>query len=396
MGRGQRLMGICALAMMFMTTSTAAQDDSFLPLPILEPVGWKAVSGWPGENLERSLAAFKRSCREILDTARGFRRGATFGGRPEDWHTACLKALAVSPGEARVYFEQVFYPYRVIDSQNPDGLFTGYFEPEYPGSRTPAPGYPVPVYGRPADLVAFDATVEARTGLRYGRFVLGRPEAYPTREDIAAGALADKGLEIAWMASPVDAYFMQVQGSARLRLPDGSFMRLAYAGKSGRPYTSIGRLLAERDILPRDDVNMQSIRDWMAADPDAARKLMAENELFVFFREVPIEDPALGPPGAELVGLSPRVSLAVDRRYWTYGTPLWLDTVVPDAGHTRPFRQLMIAQDTGSAIRGSVRGDVFFGSGREAGIPAGRMQAPGSLIVLLPQILARHLGLARP
>ena len=198
------------------------------------------------------------------------------------------------------------------------------------------------------------------------------------------------------MASPVDAYFMHVQGSARLHLPDGSFMRLAYAGKSGRPYTSIGRLLAERKILPRNDVNMQSIRAWMAVHPEAAHELMAENESFVFFREVPIEDPALGPPGGELVGLSPRVSLAVDRRYWTYGTPLWLDTVVPDAGHTKPFRKLMIAQDTGSAIRGSVRGDIFFGSGRAAGIPAGRMQAPGDLIVLLPRVLTRHLGLAKP
>ncbi len=393
MGLGQRLMGICTLAMMLMSTSTSAQAE--MPLPILEPVSWQAISGWPGKSLDRSLAAFQRSCREILDTARGFRRASSFGGKPDDWHTTCQEALVTPPGEAQAYFEQAFYAYRVVDSQRPNGLITGYFEPEYPGSRTPASGYPVPVYGRPADLIAFDATTEAQTGLRYGRFVLGQPKAYPPRGEIASGALAGRGLEIAWMASPVDAYFMHVQGSARLRLPDGSFMRLAYAGKSGRPYTSIGRLLAERDILPRDDVNMQSIRDWMAAHPDAARKLMAENESFVFFREVPIQDPSLGPPGGELVGLSPRVSLAIDRRYWTYGTPLWLDTVVPDAGHTRPFRHLMIAQDTGSAIRGSVRGDIFFGSGEAAGIPAGHMQAPGSLIVLLPHILTRHLGLDR-
>ena len=396
MGRGRQLMGTSILAMMLMTTPTAVQAELPLPLPILKPVAWQAISGWPGKRLDRSLAAFQRSCRDILNTARGFRRASSFGGEPENWHAACRKALATHPSEARAYFEQVFYAYRVVDPTNSSGLFTGYFEPVYPGSRTPTPAYPVPVYGRPTDLVAFDAAAEAQTGLRYGRIVLGRPEAYPTRRDIAAGVLAGKSLEIAWMASPVDAYFMHVQGSARLRLPNGSFMRLAYSGKSGRPYTSIGRLLAERKILPRNDVNMESIRAWLAVHPKAAYELMVENESFVFFREVPIGDPALGPPGGELVGLSPRVSLAVDRRYWTYGTPLWLDTVVPDAGRTKPFRKLMIAQDTGSAIRGSVRGDIFFGSGDAAGIPAGRMQAPGDLIVLLPRALVRHLGLAKP
>jgi membrane-bound lytic murein transglycosylase A len=175
-------------------------------------------------------------------------------------------------------------------------------------------------------------------------------------------------------------------------------MRLAYAGKSGLAYTSIGRLLAERGILAREAVTMDAIREWMAANPAAATDLMRENESYVFFREVEIGDPVLGPPGAQLVGLVPEASLAVDRRYWTYGTPVWLDTVVPAGSgeEARPFRRLTIAQDTGSAIRGAVRGDIFFGSGDEAGRLAGRMRAPGTMVVLLPRAVVQRLGLASP
>lgn len=392
MGRTRWLKGLCILAMV-VTTIPASAETSKLP-PSLEPVAWSSIRGWPGSELQASFAAFQRSCREIVRTARGFKRASRYGGAPDDWRTVCQTALSTPATRAKAYFEKNFSPYRVLDPGKPEGLFTGYFEPEYRGSRTPGPDFPVPVYGRPDDLVAFDQRTEARTGLRYGRIVDGRPVSYFTRGEIDRGALAGRHLAIAWMASPVDAYFMQVQGSARLRLPDGSLMRLAFAAKSGRPYTSIGRLLAERAHLPRDQINMETIRDWMAAHPTEARELMAENESFVFFREIPVGDPALGPPGGERVGLTPRVSLAVDRRYWAYGTPVWLDTRIPDAGGGKTFRRLMIAQDTGSAIRGGARGDIFFGSGKAAGVPAGRMQAQGSMVVLLPRALSLRLGLA--
>ena len=392
MGGTGWLKGLCILAMV-LTTTPAGADASNLP-PQLEPLTWSSIRSWPGSDLEASFSAFQRSCNEILRTARGFKRASRYGGDPADWQAVCQKALTTSAGRARAYFEQGFNAYRVVDSARPEGLFTGYFEPEYRGSRTPGPDFPVPVYGKPHDLVAFDEATEAQAGLRYGRLVDGRPAPYLTRREIEAGALAGRHVEIAWMASPVDAYFMQVQGSARLRLPDGSSMRLAFAAKSGRPYTSIGRLLAERAHLPREQIGMETIRDWMATHPAEARELMAENDSFVFFREVPIGDSGMGPPGGEYVGLTPGVSLAVDRRYWTYGTPVWLDTRVPGAGDDEPFRRLMIAQDTGSAIRGAVRGDIFFGSGHAAGIPAGRMQAEGSMVVLLPRKLALRLGLA--
>jgi membrane-bound lytic murein transglycosylase A len=391
-----RLKRLALVAMMAMIA--AADIPALAASARLQPVSLQALEGWPGSAMAPALAAFQRSCREILAEASGFRRPSRFGGEPADWHEVCGTALATPPDAAQAFFESYFLAYRVVDPARPAGLFTGYFEPEYPGSRTPSAAYPVPVYARPADLVVFDAQTEALTGLGYGRMVDGAPRAYPSRRAIEAGALAGQGLEIAWMASAVDAFFMHVQGSARLRLPDGSLLRLAYAGKSGRPYTSIGRLLAERAILPRETVSMDTIRAWMAAHPHAARELMAENESFVFFREVPIGDSALGPPGGQLVGLSPGVSLAVDRRYWTYGTPMWLATTVPgdEAGGSRTFRRLMIAQDTGSAIRGAARGDIFFGSGAAAGGPAGRMQAPGELLVLLPRPLALRLELGQP
>jgi len=392
MGGTRWLKGLCILAMVLTTTPAGAGTSKLLPW--LEPLAWSSIRGWPGPDLGTSFRAFQRSCGEILQTARGFKRASRYGGDVADWRTVCQTALTTPATEAATYFKRNFNAYRVIDPGRPEGLFTGYFEPEYRGSRTASPDFPVPVYGKPDDLVAFDDKTEARTGLRYGRIVDGRPVPYFTRREIEEGALAGRHLEIAWMASPVDAYFMQVQGSGQLRLPDGSLMRLAFAAKSGRPYTSIGRLLAERAHLPREQIGMETIREWMAAHPADARELMAENESFVFFREIPVGDPNLGPPGGEQVGLTPGVSLAVDRRYWTYGTPVWLDTRVPGAGDGEPFRRLMIAQDTGSAIRGGARGDIFFGSGRSAGVPAGRMQAAGSMIVLLPRTLAVRPGVA--
>lgn len=382
------------LAVMLMSAPSQARPSALA----LEPVALSFLAGWPGPGVGEAWEAFRRSCAEIIEEGRAFARPSLYGGAREDWQPLCRRALATEAGAAAAFFAAEFVALRVEDEGTPEGLFTGYFEPEYRGSRMPGPEFPVPVYRRPADLIAFDAETEAQTGLRYGRLVAGVPAPYASRREIEEGALAGQGLEIAWLASPVDAFFMHVQGSARLRLPDGGLMRLAYAGKSGLAYTSIGRLLAERGILAREAVTMDAIREWMAANPAAATDLMRENESYVFFREVEIGDPVLGPPGAQLVGLVPEASLAVDRRYWTYGTPVWLDTVVPAGSgeEARPFRRLTIAQDTGSAIRGAVRGDIFFGSGDEAGRLAGRMRAPGTMVVLLPRAVVQRLGLASP
>src|SRR5205085_4706055 len=180
----------------------------------------------------------------------------------------------------------------------------------------------------------------------------------------------------AWLADWADAFFIQVQGSGRIQLPDGSLMRLAYAGKNGQAYTGIGRLLVERGLLSSDGMSMQAIRVWMSAHPQEARELMWENKSFVFFRQVRAADPGLGPPGAQKVSLTPLASLAVDRGLWAFGTPVWLDIMVPgrEGGGLQPFRQLMIAQDTGTAIKGYARGDVFWGAGEAAALIAGHMK----------------------
>ncbi|HUR43897.1 MAG TPA: murein transglycosylase A [Aestuariivirga sp.] len=357
----------------------------------LEPLAFVAIAGWADDDHAAALETFQRSCVEILAEGSAFTRTVMFGGKREQWIAVCRRAQDAT--DARRFFEQNFQPLRVSDPNRPEGLFTGYYEPEADGSRAPSKTYPVPLYGKPADLVAFDAATEKRLGLSYGRVIAGKPQPYFTRKEIEHGALAGRGLELVWLRDWADAFFMQIQGSGRVRLADGSLLRLAYAGKTGQPYTGIGGLLVERGAFSRDEMSMQATRAWMAKDKKAARELMWENKSFVFFREVDVADPHLGPPGAQKVLLTPRRSLAVDRSIWMFGTPVWLDTVTPSGakGRSEIFRHLMIAQDTGTAIKGHVRGDVFWGAGEQAALTAGHMKSQGVMIVLLPKDLAREL-----
>jgi membrane-bound lytic murein transglycosylase A len=265
------------------------------------------------------------------------------------------------------------------------------------GSRVKGGRYQVPLYRRPPDLEAFDAAARQATGLAYGRRIGNTPEPYYSRKEIETGALAGQNLELVWLTDWADAFFLQIQGSGRVRLEDGSLMRVAFAAKTGLPYTAVGGILARRGDIPLSEISMQSIREWMARHPDAARELMWQNQSYVFFREIPASDPALGPPGAQQVALTPLRSLAVDRAYWAFGTPMWLDAVVPSgpAGALQRLRRLLIAQDTGSAIKGRVRGDVFWGTGEAAATVAGHMKSPGVMVALLPKAVAARLGLAR-
>jgi len=268
-------------------------------------------------------------------------------------------------------------------------LFTGYYEPEAEGSRTAGSGYDVPIYRKPDDLVSFDGATEKQVNLKYGRMVQGKPAGYFTRREIEEGALRGRGLELVWLKSWVDAFFIHVQGSGRIRFADGSTMRLAYGAKTGQPYTGIGGLLVERGALAKDNMSMQALRKWMKENPASARELMWENKSFVFFREVKVDDPALGAPGAQKVSLTPLRSMAVDRSLWMFGTPIWLDAKVPSgpAGEMQSFRHLMIAQDTGSAIVGPARADIYFGSGEEAGRIAGRIKNAARFAMLMPRAL---------
>lgn len=359
--------------------------------PILEPSSFDRLKGWAKADHEAALAAFRRSCKEILEEGNGFKRAVAYGGKREDWTTVCT--AAAKAGSARTFFEENFAALTVNDPVRPEGLMTGYYEPESKGSFSRGGDYQVPVYGKPADLVAFDEATADRVGLKYGRHEKGEAKGYYTRSEIEQGALAGRGLELAYLSDWADAFFMQIQGSGRVRLPDGKVVRFAYAAKTGQPYTGIGGVLVERGILPKDGMSMQAVRGWMRDNPEAGRALMRENKSFVFFRPISVEDETLGPPGAQKVQLTPLHSLAVDRSLWMFGTPIWIDTVAPTGKDQslETFRELMIAQDTGTAIRGYVRGDVFWGAGERAALVAGHMKSPARMTVLLPKPLAKRL-----
>jgi membrane-bound lytic murein transglycosylase A len=380
----RRLLSLSVLLVMCSAMTAAAK-------PVFEETDFRAIAGWAEADHRMALATFRRSCAEIEATGHAFRRKVAYGGTRREWLAICSRLENAS--DAHRFFEESFTPLIVRDPERPQGLFTGYYEPEAEGSLKPGGAYKVPLYAKPADLVAFDAVTAKRSGLAYGRNVGGKPQAYLTRREIEDGGLAGRGLELVWLKDWADAFFIQVQGSGRVRLPDGKLMRLAYAAKTGLPYTAIGGLLIERSVIAREDMSMQAIRAWMRENPQDARELMWENKSFVFFREVEAADPGLGPPGAQKVALTPFHSLAVDRSLWMFGTPVWLDTQAPkgEKGKLVPFRNLMVAQDTGTAIKGHARGDVFWGAGDEAALTAGHMKSPGLMIVLLPKALAQRL-----
>ncbi len=246
-GHAGRLLSFAAALVMATTVKTGATQ-------VLENVDVAAIPGWQDDDHSAALAAFQRSCAEIIAEGRAFQRPVKFGGNRSEWIAICR--AAADAADPRRFFETHFVALSVHDPQRAEGLFTGYYEPEARGSRTPSPEFQVPVYRKPADLVAFDEATEKTLGLKYGRVADGKATAYFTRREIEQGALTGRGLEIAWLADWADAFFIHIQGSGRVRLPDGSLMRLAYAGKTGQPYTGIGgRLGRARCFQPREHVD---------------------------------------------------------------------------------------------------------------------------------------------
>lgn len=366
------------------------------PTLLLEPARYADLPGWRDDDPRPALAAFARSCARLFDRPADepFGREPSFG-RVADWRIACsvLSASAeapIGPAEARARLEAVLRPWLATDRGAPEGLFTGYFEPVLEGSRRPDARFRHPLYRRPGDLVTvelgrFDPTLEGRRIA--GRVEAGRLVPYFTRAEIDAGALAGRGLELAWVADPVALFFLHVQGSGRIALAEGGTMRVGYADQNGHPYRAIGRNLVEMGALSRDEVSMQSIRAWLVAHPERTFELLHTNPSYVFFRELPSSEDGAGPPGAQGVPLTPGRSLAVDRRFVPLGVPIWLDTTAPSPEGERPLRRLVVAQDVGGAIRGPVRGDLFWGSGTEAEYAAGHMKSRGRYWLLLPRVL---------
>ncbi len=313
--------------------------------------------------------------------------GANIAGQAHHWQAVCRVAAQlgrkVTPGSARRFFENWFLAYQVTDRGNPDGLFTGYFEPLLHGSLKRTPRYSVPLYKKPNDLVTVqlgEFNKKLKGQQIYGRLRANSLVPYAKRAEIESGALHGKGLELVWVDDPVDAFFLQIQGSGLVRLPSGKILRVGYAGKNGHPYFAIGRELVARGALKMEHVSLQTIRAWLVANPAEAQAVMNKNLSYVFFRTIE----GGGPIGAQGVPLTAGHSLAVDRRYIPLGAPLWLDTTDPLSPGSA-LRRLVIAQDTGGAIKGVVRGDLFWGSGDRARNGAGKMKQPGRIFILLPR-----------
>jgi len=338
-----------------------------------------ARPGFAGADLASALAAFRRSCPALLK-----RTDASGLTQPGEWDTTC--AAAATATDPRTFFASAF---RMVTLGDGRGLDTGYFEPELAGSRTPAPGFAVPLYRRPPDLIgldlgAFDAGL---TGKHVRGRIAGKAFVpYYDRAAIDDGALAGRGLELAWAVEPYDVFFLEIQGSGRLRLPDGEVLRVGYDGQNGHAYTAIGKLLRDRGALGPGKATMAGIIGWMRAHPADGRELMRANRSFVFFR-VLTTSIDLGPNGALGVPLTPRASVAADPAFTPLGGPVWLDTTVGGV----PFQQLVIAQDTGGAIKGPNRLDIFWGAGAAAGATAGALASTGSVTLLLPPAAAERL-----
>ncbi len=327
------------------------------------------------EQAERARAAFAISCPTLL------RRPDTSGlTRPEDWKPACDRAAAIlgHPELSAAFFRDYFEPVRVGDGK---AFVTGYFEPEIAGSREHIPGYDVPIYARPDDLVETDpATAAARDTIKRGRLENGVMVPYYERSEIEDGILAGRGLEIAWAADPIDFFFLQIQGSGRLKLPDGSIMRIGYASQNGRDYVGIGKLMKDRGLLAPGKTSMQDLVAWLREHPEEGRAIMRENKSYVFFRELT----GPGPLGGLGHPVTPRGSVATDPRFVPLGGPVLLELDRTEASG------LWVAQDTGGAIKGTNRFDTFWGAGEEAARIAGGMVGRGTAWILLPKgIVAR-------
>jgi membrane-bound lytic murein transglycosylase A len=350
----------------------------------LVPLGFDRLTGWSEDAAAAVLPAMLKSCNRItklpVDRSIGF---DGIGGTAADWYAPCAAAQRVTAGDhqaARTVFETWFQPWQVLADGSPDGLFTGYFEPEIKGSRQRQGRFSVPIHGKPSDLVTVDLG-KFRPDLA-GEQLVGRLDGsrllpYPARVEIEAGAIDAKAPVVAWTDDAVDFAIMQIQGSGRVRLEDDSQLRLGVAGSNGHKFVGIGKVLKDSGRL-EGDTSMPAIRAWLKAHPAEGREMLGRNPRYIFYA-VNLGD---GPLGTEGVALTAERSLAVDPRHIPLGAPVWVETTDPKG---RPLRRLMVAQDTGAAIKGPVRGDVFWGSGEAAFEQAGRMKSRGRLTLLLPK-----------
>jgi membrane-bound lytic murein transglycosylase A len=350
------------------------------------PVAWTALPGWSDDRVDEAWPAFRAGCAALVvsDATNAL------------WQQPCSAAEALSPidrATVRRFFESHFIPYQVVAADGRDtGMVTGYYEPLLAGSRVRSPRYNVPLYAAPDDLLTIDLTElypELRDKRLRGRVEGKRVVPYWSRAEIENGTAPVSGRTLVYVEDPVEAFFLQIQGSGRVRLAEGGIIRVGYADQNGHPYRSIGRILVERGELPLERASLQGIREWGRRNPQKLGSLLDENPSYVFFREVPAPVPGTleaqidGPFGSLGVPLLRERTIAVDTRAVPLGAPVYLATTYPLS--TRPLTRLTLAQDTGGAIRGAVRADFFWGFGDDAGREAGRMRQDGRMWILWPK-----------
>ncbi|WP_416143573.1 murein transglycosylase A [Oxalobacter aliiformigenes] len=358
------------------TTPPVIPETEQMPMEERQQVSFSDLPGWKSDNLKDVLPAFRKSCRAI--------------GKKKNWQDVCAKAYDIDENDTfaiRSFFETHFIPYRIANENGSEtGLATGYFEPLLKGSRVRKGKFRTALYRQPDDLLVIDlASVYPQLkGLRLrGKLDGNRVVPYETRAEIEkSGKLA--GHEIVWVDDVLDAFFLEIQGSGRVYIPEsGETIRLAYANQNGRPYRSIGRYLLDRGELKPGQSSSQQIRQWIRRNPERLREVLDSNPSYVFFREERIDDPSEGPKGALGVPLTPERSIAIDPRHIPLGAPVFVDTTRPYS--SVPLQKLMLAQDTGGAIRGAVRADYFWGFGPQAGEMAGKMKQKLKVWLLLPK-----------
>ncbi len=358
------------------TTPPVIPETEQMPVEERQQVSFSDLPGWKSDNLKDVLPAFRKSCRAI--------------GKKKDWQDVCAKAYDMDENDTfaiRSFFETHFVPYRIANENGSEtGLATGYFEPLLKGSRVRKGKFRTALYRQPDDLLVIDLASAypqlKRLRLR-GKLDGNRVVPYETRAEIEkSGKLA--GHEIVWVDDVLDAFFLEIQGSGRVYIPEsGETIRLAYANQNGRPYRSIGRYLLDRGELKPGQASSQQIRQWIRRNPERLREVLDSNPSYVFFREERIDDPSEGPKGALGVPLTPERSIAIDPRHIPLGAPVFVDTTRPYS--SVPLQKLMLAQDTGGAIRGAVRADYFWGFGPQAGEMAGKMKQKLKVWLLLPK-----------
>lgn len=363
-----------------------------IPNSQIEPLSWSDLNGWAEDDHAAAFKTFLESCKAILPGDASIR-----DSRPvfQALREICRRATARGPAsndEAQSFFEKNFRPLRIATLGENAGFLTGYYEPVVEGSRTWTPEFQVPLYRRPSNLIAsgrrqFGGAYFPNKGGLIGR-KFGRRKIVPyyDRAEIEEGILTGRQLEICWLRDPIEALFIQIQGSARIRLQDGSVLRVNYDAHNGHPYSPVGRFLIENGAIPREEMSMDRIRQWMQANPEEARQIRGKNRSFVFFREADLSADE-EPKGAQGVSLTPGRTIAVDRALHVYGTPFFIEAELPIDGMepSTKFRRLMVGQDTGSAIVGPARADLYFGAGHWAGKVAGRVRHPGHFAMLVPR-----------